>query len=426
LCPFLGSKEEKMFRMLYRVGLLLAATILVLFMGARLVYFFDPYRVLTEALIHQVAAEPQRTVRLNRYGSLADELRHSLYTEEVSTFALWLEQTNVTTLLDWIPFRPDAKFLVAGVDTAVHKIAALDADLASAQAAESLSRDLAQLRFYHLDRGDAVLSGLYRQSTAVSDTLSTMSDGLGEVATAVNAVTTFPAVETIQQEIHNAKESATRIAAGDTPLFSWIIPAEAADQFVRLADFVYWSIESWQGLPANMWATRQQIDADVIWLDDFEQQYRTAKAFNDKWHFDTLRGLPRFVAEFHQPLLLGVVGSLLLAIGGWFGSLAPAPQPQPARPARPHRSLPAAPKPTPRLAFCWPDGRRECQTLPAVGELTIGNIIIRRARVRYYLERIDHAFPAFLNGQSVGKAHILQDGDVLQIGELQTIFQLAA
>ena len=80
----------------------------------------------------------------------------------------------------------------------------------------------------------------------------------------------------------------------------------------------------------------------------------------------------------------------------------------------------------PRLAFCWPDGRRECQELPAIGELTIGNIVIRRARVRYYLERIDNAFPAQLNGRTVGHAHILNDGDVLQIGELQTVFQLAA
>lgn len=47
-----------------------------------------------------------------------------------------------------------------------------------------------------------------------------------------------------------------------------------------------------------------------------------------------------------------------------------------------------------RLAFLWPDGRRDRQTLPPTGEVTIGNVIIRRARVRYYLERLDNAFPA--------------------------------
>lgn len=79
-----------------------------------------------------------------------------------------------------------------------------------------------------------------------------------------------------------------------------------------------------------------------------------------------------------------------------------------------------------RLAFLWPDGRRDRQTLPPTGEVTIGNVIIRRARVRYYLERLDNAFPAQLNGQSIRGARTLNDGDVLQIGELQTVFQLAA
>jgi hypothetical protein len=74
----------------------------------------------------------------------------------------------------------------------------------------------------------------------------------------------------------------------------------------------------------------------------------------------------------------------------------------------------------------WPDGCRECQPLPQTGEVTIGNIVIRRARVRYYLERLDNAFPALLNGQSIYGARILNDGDVLQIGELQTTFEIAA
>lgn len=79
----------------------------------------------------------------------------------------------------------------------------------------------------------------------------------------------------------------------------------------------------------------------------------------------------------------------------------------------------------PTLAFAWPDGVQDKQDLPNDGELTIGNIIIRRARVRYYLERLDNAFPALLNGQIISGARTLNDGDVLQIGEMQTVFQLA-
>ena len=78
----------------------------------------------------------------------------------------------------------------------------------------------------------------------------------------------------------------------------------------------------------------------------------------------------------------------------------------------------------PILAFAWPDGVQDQQHLPLEGELTIGNIVIRRARVRYYLEQIDNAFPAFLNGQAINGARTLNHGDVLQIDELQTIFQL--
>ncbi|MCA9920091.1 MAG: hypothetical protein KC445_19170 [Anaerolineales bacterium] len=80
----------------------------------------------------------------------------------------------------------------------------------------------------------------------------------------------------------------------------------------------------------------------------------------------------------------------------------------------------------PILALAWPDGVQDKQDLPKEGELTIGNIVIKRARVRYYLERIDNAFPALLNGQSIHGARTLNDGDVLQIGELQTVFQLVA
>lgn len=84
------------------------------------------------------------------------------------------------------------------------------------------------------------------------------------------------------------------------------------------------------------------------------------------------------------------------------------------------------PSAKPTLALAWPDGVQDQQDLPKEGELTIGNIVIRRARVRYYLERLDNAFPALLNGQTIDGARRLNDGDVLQIGELQTVFQLAA
>ena len=88
-------------------------------------------------------------------------------------------------------------------------------------------------------------------------------------------------------------------------------------------------------------------------------------------------------------------------------------------PVNPKRSA------NPALALAWPDGVQDKQDLPRDGELTIGNIAIRRARVRYYLERIDNAFPALLNGQTICGARTVNDGDVLQIGELQTVFQLA-
>ncbi len=414
-----------MFRWAYRVGLLLGAALLALFMGAKLIHLFDPYRIVTEDLIQQIAAEPQRAVRLNSYGSLAVQYRQTLHTEEAAAFANWLDRTNVTRLLDWVPLRAPVKFAVAGVDTAVHKIAAFDADLESIAAAETLSGDLARLRFYDLDRGDVVLANLYEQSRPVSRSLADVSEGLDEVATAVSAVTKLPALETIQQELVDAGATATSIAAGDAGLLSWAIPPEAANEFAQLADFIYQSIESWQGLPANMRATGQQIDADVAWLDNFEQQYGQAKAFNDRWHFDTLRWLPRFVAGNVQPLLLGVIGSLMLALAGWMGSQKQkrAPQVEPRRAVAP--SPPQPVQPCPSLAFLWPDGRRDSQQLPSTGEITIGNVVIRRARVRYYLERLDNAFPALLNGQSICGARTLNDGDVLQIGELQTIFQLA-
>lgn len=83
-------------------------------------------------------------------------------------------------------------------------------------------------------------------------------------------------------------------------------------------------------------------------------------------------------------------------------------------------------KTNPRLALRWPDGVQDSHDLCQADELTIGNVVIRRAKVRYYLERIDNAFPAFLNGQSINKAHLLRDGDVLQVGELETTFQLVA
>ena len=418
-----------MFRMVYRVGLLCGAAILALFIGARLINMFDPYRVVTENLIDQVAADPLLTVRLNGYGSVASQFRQSWHTEQAAGWAVWLDEMKVTKLVEWFPFRSNVKFVVIGADTAVRKMAAFDATLVSLGKAETLSRNLSQLRFYDWDNGANSLSELYGQSTAVSQNLSDVSEGIEEVATAVSVVTNFPALETVQQEVGRWRDTAAKVGAGEGGLLLGLAVApEDAAEIVQTADFFYNSIESWQGLPANMQSVKQQIDKDVMWLDGFEQQFVQAKAFNDRWHFDTLRMLPRFMIENHRPLLLGVIGSLLLAIVGWVGSLKqPTVQRRTAvRP--PVQPVPPPPvlKPRPGLALRWPDGRHEQQLLPQVGALTVGNIVIRRARVRYYLECIDRAFPVLLNGQSVEHARLLNDGDVVQIGELQTIFQLAA
>ena len=411
-----------MFRMLYRIGLLLGAAILALFIGARLVHTFDPYRLVTEDLLRQLSAEPQRTVRLNQYGTLANQLRQMLHTADAAVVASWLDDTAAATLVDMPLVGRNVQVLVWGVDTAVHQIAAFDADLEAIEAAEVLSRDLARLQFYDVDRGDVVLADLALQSRRVSRSLDDVSEGVGEVATAVATVTTLPALDAMQQEMVEWQESLRTFSANGGFLGTGTSQAATAAQLIAATTR---SLAAWQGVPANMWAIKQQIDGDLAWLDGLTQQVEAAKVVNDRWQFDTLRLLPRFVAEYHQVLLMGVVGSLLLALLGWVmdGRGTAVSRRQLAR-------LPQTPTPqpklAPRLAFCWPDGRRECQELPVVGELTIGNIAIRRARVCYYLERIDNAFPALLNGRTVGRAHLLNDGDVLQIGELQTIFQLAA
>lgn len=408
-----------MFRMLYRVGLLLGAAILALFIGARLIHHFDPYRSVTEDLLRQIAAEPQRTVRLNQYGTLADQLRQMLHTEEAAAAANWFDDTRAVTLVEMPLVGRKVQLLVWGVDTAVHQIAAFDEDLEAIEAAEALSRDLARLQFYDVDRGDGVLADLAGQSRRVSRSLDDVSDGLGEVATAVAAVTTMPALDTMQQEMADWQKSLHTVSAKGG-LFG--VGVDLADSSAQLIGVINSSIEAWQGVPASMQTVKQQLDADVAWLDNVQQQYLAAKVVNDRWQFDTLRLLPRFVAEFHRVLLIGVVGSLLLALLGWIVDVRGTA----AASMRLSQTPTSRPQQLPRLAFCWPDGRRECQELPAMGELTIGNIVIRRARVRYYLERIDNGFPAWLNGRTVGRAHLLNDGDVLQIGELQTIFQLTA
>ncbi|MBK8904706.1 MAG: hypothetical protein IPM53_26240 [Anaerolineaceae bacterium] len=411
-----------MFRMLYRVGLLLGAAILALFIGARLIYHFDPYRLVTEDLLRQLAAEPQRTVHLNEYGTLAQQLRQMLHTEEAAAMASWLDDTGAAALVDMAPIGRNVQMLVLGVDTAVHQIAAFNENLEAIESAESLSRDLARLQFYDVNRGDVVLAGLARQSQRVSGSLDDVSEGLEDVATAVAAVTTLPALDAIQQEMIDWQDTLHTVSANGG---FWGAGASTADTFAQLIGVINGSIEAWQGIPANMRAVKRQVDADVAWLDGFEQQVQAAKVVNERWQFDTLRLLPRFVAQFHRVLLMGVIGSLLLALLGWIVDVRRTAVPH-RQPARVPQIQSPQPRLLPRLAFCWPDGRRECQELPAIGELTIGNIVIRRARVRYYLERIDNAFPAQLNGRTVGRVHILNDGDVLQIGELQTVFQLAA
>lgn len=397
-----------MFRMLYRMGVILGAAILSLFIGAQLVYQLDPYHKVTEDLLRQLAAEPQHTARLNRYGTLALGLRQTLHTEEAALLASWLDDTSAADLAELVP-RQDVQLLVWGVDTAVHQIAAFDEDLAALETAEALSRELARLQYYDVAQGDVVLADLSGQSQRVLRSLDDVSDGLGDVATAVATVTTMPALDTMQQTLVDWQD----LLRG--PLGKGI---SLADTGIQMLDVINRSIDAWQGIPTNMRAVQQTVAADVAWLDSFVQQVQAAKVVNDRWQFDTLRLLPRFVAEFHRVLLMGVIGSLLLALLGWIGDGRETVVPISQSSQQAERG--------PCLAFLYPDGRREYQALPSIGELTIGNIIIRRARVRYYLERIDNAFPAWLNGRTVGQAHILNDGDVLQIGELQTIFQLAA
>lgn len=399
-----------MFRMLYRIGVILGAAILALFIGAQLIHQSDPYRQVTEDLLRQLAAEPQHTARLNQYGTLALGLRQTLHTEEAAAVASWLDDTGAADLVDMMPLvGRNVERLVWGVDTAVHQIAAFDEDLAALEAAEALSRDLARLQYYDVAQGDVVLADLSGQSQRVLRSLDDVSEGLEEVATAVATVTTMPALDTMQQALVGWQDSLRG------PLGKGI---GLADTGIQMLDVINRSIDAWQGVPTNMWAVQQTVAADVAWLDSFVQQVQAAKVVNDRWQFDTLRLLPRFVAEFHRVLLMGVIGSLLLALLGWIGDGRETVVPISQSSQQAER--------VPCLAFLYPDGRREYQALPSIGELTIGNIVIRRARVRYYLERIDNAFPAWLNGRTVGQAHILNDGDVLQIGELQTIFQLAA
>lgn len=385
-----------MFRFAYRAGLLLGAAILALFMGAKLIHLFDPYRIVTEELVQQVADEPTRTVRLNEYGTLATQLRGMLYTEQAASLSDQLNNPIVSVLLDLASFRPDVGIMVNGLEVAVDQIAALDATLASVIDAGALSHNLAQLHFYDLDRGDQVLAELYRQSTAVSGSLSDVGKGIDEAATAVSTVTNSLELDKLPQALAKASN-------GEDSMLSQ-------------------SLQSWVSLPDNLQFIQRKIEVDVAWLDNFERQYMQAKAFNDRWRFDTLRLLPRFVAGNYQPLLLGVIGSLLLALAGWIGSRERRPQPL-SRRATPH--LPQPVQLSPGLAFLWPDGRRDHQPLPPTGELTIGNVVIRRARVRYYLERLDDAFPTCLNGKSVCNARVLNNGDVLQIDELRAVFELA-
>ena len=382
-----------MYRVAYRVGLFLGAAILSLFIGARLINIWDPYRILTEDLIAEVAAEPERTVRLNEYDTLAAQLRTSLFTEQAAKLDDGFKNPVVSTVLDLFSFRADVGIAVAGLETAVTEIAELDNTLVAVDQADALSRNLARLRFYDLEQGDVLLADLYAQSTAVSHSLTDVSNGLDKTATAVAAVTNTLDLPKLQQSL-------AKVSNGDSSLVSQ-------------------SLQSWMGLPDNLWAIQQKIVGDVVWLDDFEQQYVQAKAVNDQWRFDTLRLLPGFVGATYKPLLLGVIGSLLLALAGWLGSRKPQ-RSSAVHETQPNRSV------QPVLAFYWADGRTDHQFLPRVGELTIGNIVIRRARVRYYLERIDNAFPVFLNGQAIGQARTLNDGDVLQIDELQAVFQLAA
>ena len=402
-----------MFRMVNRIGLFLVMAILILFVGAKVINARDPYRALTEALVAEIAADPQRTTRLNTYGAEANALRQTLNTEQAAAIAAWLDATQAVPFLESVPGIGKVKVLAVGVDTAVHKIAAFDANLAAITSAATLSQRFAQLRSYDLEHGNVTLTDLYQQSQTVSHSLNDVSEGLGTVATAVEAVTEQPALETFQQEALEWRSH----------LNIWL-SEDMANKASDLIDLVYWSIESWQGVPANMLDVKQRMDMDAAWLNHFEQRYEQATIINERWHFDTLRLLPLFVAENSHTLYLGIVGGLLLALAGWLGSRERRPAPQVHAPRRQVVAQQAPLRPS--LAFQWENGRTERQTLPTVGELTIGNIVIKRARVRYYLERLDNAFPAFLNGQPICGARILNDGDMLQIGELHTVFQLVA
>lgn len=286
-----------MFRILYRMTLLLGGVILALFIAANLINLFDPYRVVTDKLVDQMTAEPQRITRLNAYGSLASQIRQNLHTEEAVALTVWLDKWQVVEIIKRLPLDGPVDLLADGVNMAVRTIATLDTKLVSIWEAESLSRNLGQLYFYDLDNGDRMLAALYEQSKVVSTNLEDVSAGLNDVATAVSTVTTMPGIEKLQQSVG-------KVARPET-------------------EFIYQSIESWQGVPANMWSVKQQIDSDVAWLNSFEQDYETAKAFNDRWQFDTLRVIPRFTAEFYRPLLWGVIGNLLLAIVFWRRSSPP-------------------------------------------------------------------------------------------------------
>lgn len=136
--------------------------------------------------------------------------------------------------------------MLNGLETAVDQMAALDVTLAAVTHAEALSQNLAQLRAYDLAQGEQVLTELYWQSTAVSRSLSDVSEGLNGAATAVSTVTNVLEPDKLPQAL--AKTSNGQDSMLAQSLQSWIgLP----DNLRFIQQKSRWMLPGWTILSSN-------------------------------------------------------------------------------------------------------------------------------------------------------------------------------
>lgn len=461
-----------MYDWLYKTGCRAALALVVILVLAQCVAVFDPYELAEDKISSAMQSYPDIETRLNSCALKAQQWQTNPVLKIGAAVAGSIDTIRAydwwQPLLDAAELGPiGTRLLLETIDRGSHNLLFLEQAFGRVGGASTVASDISRLRNATTQLGQPGMARLHKGCYDVCMGLDYIAETLGSVSQPVRAVSELKLLPDILTGLRELQSSVLWISGG-----------------ILDVDELCNRIEAFIELPDMIDQMQQEIAADARTMDEVLATVRHwyGLAESAEYVLTTLhiRDLSDSVnensTEWSGILFVCVVGAAVGAVGRSSTRRArpsdaasrdaspmrgatsedDAHETTEAVTAGPRRAIQVAPtrhsrfvdvtgvSPEARRAsvVCtWDDGRRERLLLPRDGKFTIGSspaddvrtdpdrserfqVMIRRARVRYYLEVLDVSKPTKVNGQTATGARSLTKADVVRVGDVRLVFSV--